>query len=149
MKQLTEGLRTRFGHAETNPLYAHATFLDPRFKKASLMRAYMHRTWSLPTTACYSRWERREMQAPSRHSNASSTRPLPAPSPTPPSHSTPRSGFDFEARAVVRDGRIAAGPCGPAVARDPCRARSILNHPPPVLSSRAIWNCYENNSFWV
>ena len=55
MKQLTEGLRTHFGHAETNPLYAHATFLDPRFKKASLMRAYMHRTWSLPTTACYSR----------------------------------------------------------------------------------------------
>ena len=24
---------TRFGHAETNPPYARATFLDPRFKK--------------------------------------------------------------------------------------------------------------------
>lgn len=33
MAKLIEGLRARFGLVETNPLFARATFLDPRFKK--------------------------------------------------------------------------------------------------------------------
>ena len=33
------------------------------------------------------------------------------------------SGFDFEAPAVVRDGHITAGPCGPAVGKDALKFR--------------------------